>query len=198
MTSTRDGFGHGRAPDPPAEEKLAELVLLMTEALADDPYGGATKLNKALFFADFGHMRSTGRPITGVAYQRLAHGPAPRRLRPVRERLIRNGSAELLAETVHSFDRHRLRALRPARRELFTSSELAAIADAVATVRARTSAEVTALSHQHPGYQLVGDGEDIPYAAALLVEAPRTVSGAIRDRAARLAEEHAARLHRPT
>jgi len=37
---------------------------------ATDP-GGATKLNKILFFADFAHVRCTGVPVTGATFQKL-------------------------------------------------------------------------------------------------------------------------------
>ena len=72
------------------EHKFTELVLHVAARLQDDHSGGATKLNKVLFFADFAHVRRTGAPITGAAYQKLDHGPAVRRLRPVRDRLVRS------------------------------------------------------------------------------------------------------------
>lgn len=67
----------------------------MAARLQADQSGGATKLNKVLFFADFAHVRRTGAPITGAVYQKLEHGPAARCLRPVRYQLIENGDAEL-------------------------------------------------------------------------------------------------------
>ncbi|MEA2715744.1 MAG: hypothetical protein QOI99_61, partial [Actinomycetota bacterium] len=48
------------------ERKFAELVLYAASRLADDPAGGAVKLNKVLFFSEFAHMRRHGQPITGV------------------------------------------------------------------------------------------------------------------------------------
>jgi hypothetical protein len=80
------------------ERKFTEALLCVARALDDDPAGGAVKINKALFHADFGHMRAYGRPITGADYQKLEHGPAPRRLLPVRSRLIEAGEAELREE----------------------------------------------------------------------------------------------------
>lgn len=64
------------------ELKLSELLLLLAEELADDRFGGATKANKVMFFAEYANMRLTGRPITGARYQKLKQGPAPRRLLP--------------------------------------------------------------------------------------------------------------------
>ena len=62
------------------EDKFGEVLLYVAKALQDDPAGGAIKINKALFNADFGHMRAHWRPITGAEYQKLPYGPAPRRL----------------------------------------------------------------------------------------------------------------------
>ena len=64
------------------EAKFTELLLHVADRLRNDRAGGATKLNKVLYFADFAHVRRHGRPISGAEYQKLAHGPAPRPLRP--------------------------------------------------------------------------------------------------------------------
>lgn len=80
------------------QDKFAQALLYVAKRLEDDPAGGAIKVNKALFNADFGHMRAYGRPITGADYQKLPHGPAPRKLLPVREQLVAAGDAELRDE----------------------------------------------------------------------------------------------------
>ncbi len=180
---------------PVDEPKLAELMLLLAEELADDPFGGATKLNKALFFAEFGHMRRTGKPISGARYQKLREGPAPRRLVPVRERLLREGAAEIVDETAHDYTRQRLRPRRPARRELFSAAELESIHAAVETVRYRTAAEVSALSHEHLGWRLVEEREDIPYVSALLLPDQGQPPERVRTRGRELAEQYADRRH---
>ena len=56
--------------------KLKELILYVAGRLAGDRFGGATKLNKVLYFSDFAHVRMHGRPITGAEYQKLENGPA--------------------------------------------------------------------------------------------------------------------------
>ena len=53
------------------ERKFTELILLVAERLRSDLSGGATKLNKVLFFAEFIHVRRTGRPISGAEFQKL-------------------------------------------------------------------------------------------------------------------------------
>ena len=80
------------------ERKFAELLLYAAKRLAVDPAGGAVKLSKVLFFAEFAHMRRHGRPISGAEYQKLQFGPEPRRLVPVRQRLLERGSARMVDE----------------------------------------------------------------------------------------------------
>ena len=59
---------------------------------ADDPPFGATKLNQILWLSDFMTYARYATPITGVEYQRLAKGPAPHCLVPVRKTLVEAGA----------------------------------------------------------------------------------------------------------
>jgi len=72
------------------EKKLAELILYISEKCANDPTFGAVKLNKILCFSDFLFYAYNDRGITNVEYQKLPNGPAPRRLIPIRDGLIKN------------------------------------------------------------------------------------------------------------
>jgi hypothetical protein len=90
------------------EAKFTELVLYVADRLGPDRAGGATKLNKVLFFADHAHVRRTGSPITGAEYQKLPQGPAPRRLKPVRERLVARGEARIERAEFLGYELHRL------------------------------------------------------------------------------------------
>jgi hypothetical protein len=150
------------------EGKLRELVLYVAARLRDDRAGGATKLNKVLYFAEFAHMRRTGMPITGADYQKLPQGPAPRRLRPVRDALIASGDAEIVAESFLGYEQHRLVPIRGADESLFAAEELATVDEVLADLRDLTAKQVSDLSHAEPGWQLVDDGETIPFAAALI------------------------------
>ena len=78
--------------------KFSEMVLHVAGRLQADRAGGATKLNKVLFFAEFTHLRRHHRVISGCEFQKLPHGPAPRQLLPVRQRLIDSGAPELVEE----------------------------------------------------------------------------------------------------
>ena len=53
------------------EQKFKELVIYIAGRCESDPYFGAVKLNKLLFFSDFFAYAKLGNPITGAEYMKL-------------------------------------------------------------------------------------------------------------------------------
>ncbi len=149
-------------------DKFVELVLHVAAMLRDDRAGGATKLNKVLFFAEFAHVRRHRRVISGCEFQKLPHGPAPRQLLPVRNQLIASGEAELTQEDFLGRPQQRLIPLRAANLELFSKDEKKTISDVVAQLAESTATQVSSMSHEEPGWRLTEIGETIPYATAFL------------------------------
>lgn len=172
----------------PNEAKLTELVLYVAKRLLDDPKGGATKINKVLFSADFAHMRLHGVPITGVEYQKLKQGPAPRRLLPVRDRLLSEGAAELVRDRYLGYPLDRLVPRREPDLALFSADEMEQVDQAIEALRNKTAAEVSELSHHEMGWQMVSIGETIPYQAAFLASGFE-VTESMRQHAQRLATQ---------
>jgi hypothetical protein len=154
------------------EDKLAELLLYLSQRLGDEPAAGSTKLNKLLFFADFIHFRHHGRPITGAEYQRLPYGPAPRRLLPVRQMLLRRGDAELVDETYLGQIQQRLLPRRGADLSRFSEAEIATVEEILGHLAGRTALDLTNLSHRVPGWDLFDENETIPYEIAFLRTGP--------------------------
>lgn len=164
--------------------------------LQHDPQAGVTKLNKCLYFAEFSAVRRLGHPITGAEYQRLPQGPAPRRLRPVRDRLIRDGEARL-EERIDSFGyrHHDLIPVREPRTSLFSVEELGVVDEVIAELCSMNAAQVRDLSHRDAGWQLVDEGETIPYELAFVL-APEQVerTPVMRAEGRRLLAEYGDRL----
>ncbi len=150
------------------EVKFTELVLYVAQRLRGDRAGGATKLNKVVFFAEFTHLRRHQAVISGCEFQKLAHGPAPRQLVPVRQRLIDAGDAELVSEDFLGRPQHRLIPRRDADVSVFTAVERASIDDVLAQLADMTGTQVSELSHQEPGWLLTEVGETIPFSTAFL------------------------------
>jgi Protein of unknown function (DUF4065) len=156
------------------ETKLAELLLYVAHKELEDLPGGATKVNKILFFAEFSHIRAYGVPITGEPYQKLENGPAPRHLIPIRDQLIADGAAYLRKDDYFGRPLHRLVPKRPAAVNRFTQNELRVTDQVITALWGKTAKEVSDLSHEEMGWRMVEDGEDIPLPSAFL--AKRAVS----------------------
>jgi Protein of unknown function (DUF4065) len=171
------------------EEKLAELILYVADKLLGDATGGATKINKILFFAEFSHIRARGVPITGVSYQKLENGPAPRRLVPIRDKLIERGDASLRVDDYFGRPLHRLVPLRPPNMSIFSLDELRIVDQVVGALWGKTAHEVSEMSHDEMGWKMVEVGEDIPLPTAFLAKKV-VLTESIR----RHAEELAAKL----
>lgn len=150
------------------ENKFAELLLHVAARLQDDRAGGATKLNKVLFFVEFTHLRRHHRVVSGCEFQKLPHGPAPRQLLPVRRRLIHSGAAQLIEEDFLGRPQNRLVPQRQAKLGLFAAEELQTIEDVLVQLSAMTATQVSELSHQEPGWRLTEIGETIPFSTAFL------------------------------
>ena len=150
------------------EGKFTEMVLHVADRLRDDRAGGATKLNKVLYFADFAHVRTHGRPISGADYQKLPQGPAPRRLKPVRGQLVADGAARVVTEEFLGYQMHRLVPLRAPDLSVFSDDELATIDKVLDDLQHLTGKQVSDLSHEEPGWLHADEGGSIPYEMALV------------------------------
>jgi hypothetical protein len=169
------------------EGKFREALLYVAAGLSEDPGGGAVKINKALFNADFGHMRAYGQPITGADYQKLPHGPAPRRLVPVRAALIESGGAEMREELYLGRTVKRLVPLRSPDSGRFSPTEREMLDQAIAVETRRSGAEASAASHREPGWMMAEENESIPYETAFLRRP--VVTETVRRRVAELAAD---------
>lgn len=152
------------------ERKFAEMVLYVADKLRGERRGGATKLNKALYFADFAHVRKTGAPISGAEYQKLDHGPAPRRLRPVREQLLESGDATMASVEVFGYRQDVLVPERAADLSVFSAAEIATIDEVLNDLDGLTARQVSDLSHEEPGWRMAEPGGTIPYHRAFVAK----------------------------
>ena len=171
-----------------SDRRLGDLLLYVTGRLRDEPAAGSTKVNKLLYFAEQAHVRAHGVPITGAEYQRLEHGPAPRRLKPVRDALVANGDAEVIEETILGRLQHRLVPKRPPRFDVFTNDQVAAVDEVLERFGGHTGTQLTAASHEDAGWRMVAEGETIPLETAFLDLEQRPAWALARAR--ELAEQH--------
>lgn len=150
------------------DEKLGELILYISAKSELDPWYGATKLNKILFYSDFNAYGKLGKTITGQPYQRLKHGPAPRRLLPVRDGLIGRDALAIQKREVGGRIQERPVALREADLSRFTGEEIALVEKIIHALWHGTATQVSELSHRTSAWELARDGEDIPLEAVFV------------------------------
>src|SRR5689334_7317746 len=143
----------------PDEKKLEELILYISEQCADDLTFGAVKLNKILCYSDFLFYAYHDRGITNVEYQKLANGPAPRRLVSIRERMMKRGHLALQPVPLKSgYTQQRPVNLRRPNLERFTGEEIATVQNVIHDLRGITAEDTSDLSHQMVGWMVVNEG----------------------------------------
>jgi hypothetical protein len=179
----------GRLPtfDP---KRFDELVLYIAERTADDKGFGSTKVAKVLFYSDLQAFRELDAPITGAEYQHWKLGPYPPKLEAARSILKHSGRATIL-KSAERYEPDRIipTDTQPADPQAHgVTPEQLAIVDAwIERLSRATASEVSRLSHKHPGYQMVGENQAIPYGAAFLAESSPTDDDVAR--ATRIAQE---------
>lgn len=148
------------------EHKLQELMLYVADKSLADPSFGVIKLNKILAFSDFQAYALLGHAVTGVPYQKLEHGPAPRPLPALVRELIDAGDAQLLPVGRGLHTQQRLVALRRPNLSLFSGPEIAVVDDVLDLLRGDTATAVSLRSHEWDGWRAARIGDDIPYSTA--------------------------------
>jgi hypothetical protein len=169
-------------------QKFVDELLYAAWLLREDETGGAVKLNKVLFYAEFGHMREYGAPISGARFFKLAEGPAPRALLPVRQELVAQGRARLIDAPFLGFVQNRLVPTEPPDPDESSlgADERRSIEQAVTFLDGMNAYQVSELSHLERGWQLVDMEEDIPYETAFLSQS-QELTPSIRGHIAELA-----------
>jgi len=158
----------------PDDDKFRELILYIATRCEEDPYFGKTKLNKILFYADFTAYGELGAPITGQEYMRLDHGPGPRRMKPMLDRMLEQHDVSVQHEAKASFRQERVVAGRRPDLTLFSEPQLAIVNRVIRALWGRTNSRVSEISHANLGWKLTRDKETIPYETVFLSDRPLT------------------------
>ena len=145
--------------------KFQALAHYFIDQCGDPRRFGATRLNKALWFADVFANRLEGKPITGETYVKNRYGPVPQRVLTAIRSLEKEG-AIAIREPVFQFDARVFTSLRQPKSGLLSVRERQ-IADAVLDgVMGRTANEISELSHDE-AWEAARLGEVIPINATL-------------------------------
>jgi hypothetical protein len=152
----------------PDDEKLRELILYIATLSENDRHFGAVKLNKLLFYADFLAYQKFGSAITGQEYQALSQGPAPKRLKPIIERMKKAGDLKQERKPAGRFEQIRPVPIRTADLSRFSGPEVDLIGGVVQRFWNKNAKQISDESHLFLGWQLGVQGETIPYSVVLI------------------------------
>lgn len=161
---------------PPGDDRLGEAIVYVAERLADDSGGqGAVKLNKILWWADFESFRERHRSVTGAVYQKLNEGPAPVRLLPTRNKLLRSGAVEMEERDRGARSPEKVLIARRPPEPMFDEEDVRFLERALEKFRGMTGKECSDFSHRaSAGWQTVNHHEVIPYETSLVSMRPLT------------------------
>ena len=155
--------------------RLRELVIYISHQYADDPYFGATRLNKVLYEADHESFLRFGAPITGVVYVKERQGPVPREMDGILRDMQADG--EITVRRVpHPNSPLELRRVEPERDPdiEFLEPRQRHLLDALIAHRWGESAESASARSHGRAWEIAKHRDPIPYEAAFLSDGPPT------------------------
>lgn len=143
-------------------EKFKALVQYVC-ATSEPTKLGATKLNKALWRADFRAYYELGASITGARYTRQPFGPVPDWVTSVLRELQHEGTLSVADVKFFGQPKKEYRSLTAPRTDLFSEAELRIADEAIRFVtEEHTARSISEFSHDRI-WQSANDGEEIPY-----------------------------------
>lgn len=175
----------------PNESKLSELILYISKQCESKPHFGKTVLYKLLYFSDFTAYWRLGQPITGVPYQKIEHGPAPKSRDRILDAMEDEGRLAFQKLPAGDFIRQKPVNLEEPDLSNFTGPEVALVNDMIVAYGNMTATKIEAVSHREPGWFLTDMFDIIPYQTALISREP--FSREEQQRAAALAQKYRGR-----
>ena len=151
-----------------SEPKTREAILY----ISSNAGFGQTRLNKALWYADFQAFERRGTSITGQEYQHLQFGPALRQMPPILRRMQNAG--EIGFEDVDEFEEQRPVPSRPWQRNYLSDEDVSYLEEAIKIVSAMSAKEASEWAHGFPGWRETEQGETIDYEWVFWSDEPLT------------------------
>ena len=151
---------------PADDSKMEELILHVAKEGEKDDKFGAVKLNKIIFYADFLSYLKRGKSITGQDYFALREGPAPQRLLPIRQKMVKGGDLAIQNNDVGlNYPMKKPIALRPPDYKKLEAEELAIVNSVITKFKDKSGTQLSKMSHDFAGYNIAfskGEKTKIP------------------------------------
>lgn len=143
-----DQFTGYRQPD---YGKLVEMIVYFAHEIPCYK----TKMNKLLFYADFGLFREQGHSISGTRYRAITRGPVPFKYQSVFESLATGNIINMEFEEMPDGGEKQFllsREDRPFNPTLFSESELSILERVKDSFKDKTPKDIVNLSHEENGW----------------------------------------------
>ena len=122
---------------------------------------------KLLYFVDFDHYETYGRPVTGAAYRKLPHGPYPKDAEKLLAKMKQAGLLREVKSDHGGYTQHRLITLTakfdPSK---FSGEELQTLERVAARWADATAAQIEAATHDEAPWAATQVGKAIDYEMA--------------------------------
>lgn len=149
-------------------KKFKELVIYVAQKSSDDPKFGSIKLNKIVAYSDMVHFANTGKSITGVSYMKQPMGVVARCMKPVLSELSEAGDLALVPKERHGYVAKVPTALRSAKVDEFTATEIMAVDEVLQALQDHHGASASDLSHRlTPNWDFLPLSVEIPVSSLL-------------------------------
>ncbi len=136
---------------------------------------GRTRLNKALFYADFGCFAVTARSMSGLVYARADYGPVVDGYNVVFGALVDQG---VLRQEVGEYDMQVFKSAREFDPSLFTKQELAILSNVVQFVNSFSKvSDLSAYSHREKVWEDSPSGKQLSYLYAVKLNDVDRIAG---------------------
>lgn len=142
--------------------RLREMMVYF----ASQPQMWRTKLNKALFYADFLHYRRFGTAISGCRYVHMQFGPVPSDFYALQAALVEDTSISERPTVLGECEGTLFIASRSADLALFSDEERATLAEIASHFDGWSAKRIMEFSHREPAWLETKERETIPYSYA--------------------------------
>jgi hypothetical protein len=151
-------------------EKLKRMVHYICDRVSDPWKLGSTKLNKILYYVDFGSYFKLGRPITGETYVKRQHGPVAYDILRIEEELVDEEKIAIRTGDYFGYKQKRYFALEEPDLSIFSADEISIVEKVIDLIAKNHSATSISLASHNHIWEAAELGEEIPYQTSLINE----------------------------
>lgn len=135
----------------PDFERLREMIVFFAQEIPCFK----TKMNKLLFYADFGMFKSHGQSISGSVYKAIPYGPVPYSFESIFEQLATKDVIDMDYEDLpNGGQKQYLRGRKdwPFRKDLFSEAEISMLHQVRDLFNRTNAKDIVDISHQEAGW----------------------------------------------